>query len=172
MQWQGCAQTGSLPTAQWGHQESGFTFPSDVGQTEQHSLLSLGLGCITLEVISQPCFLFMYSVQFWDLGGGLKDGLEKWRLLKHILIQFTCNEFVDANFKQLQKHEIKQWKTDLQRAQNRESPEGRRPGPQLPKSFMGIVPCAKLHYAYRTIYEDSCGLWDLFCQAMTQATSS
>lgn len=38
MQWQGCAQAGLLPTALCGHQESGFTFPFDVGQIEKHSL--------------------------------------------------------------------------------------------------------------------------------------
>jgi len=48
---------------------------------------------------------------------------------KHILIQFSCNDFLDANIKQLQKHEIEQWKTDLQMAHNRESPKGWRTGP-------------------------------------------
>lgn len=74
---------------------------------------------------------------------------------------------ISNNFKNMKSNSGKQ----TCKGHTTESPEGRRPGPQLPKSFMGIVPCAKLHYAYRTIYEDSCGLWDLFCQAMTQATS-
>lgn len=67
----------------------------------------------------------------YDSGTWEVDRRTAWKnsLLKHILIQFSCNDFLNANIKQLQNHEIKQWKTDLQTAHNRESPEGWRTGP-------------------------------------------
>lgn len=53
----------------------------------------------------------------------------KIKCIKTHLDAISCGDFLDANIRQLQKHEITQWKTDLQMAHNRESPEGWSTGP-------------------------------------------
>lgn len=62
--------------------------------------------------------------------GRWTEGLPgKIKCIKTHLDAIFCGDFLDANIRQLQKHEIAQWKTDLQMAHNRESPEGWSTGP-------------------------------------------
>lgn len=103
-----------------------------------------------------------------ELGNWLEGLPGKTSLLKHILIQFSCNDFLNANIKQLQNHEIKPWKTDLQTAHNRESPEGWRTGPHYMylSCQSNLQKVSPMHT--EQFVKIPCGPWDPLCWVMTQ----
>lgn len=87
----------------------------------------------------------------------------KIKCIKTHLDAISCGDFLDANIRQLQKHEIAQWKTDLQMAHNRER--------ALKAGALVLTTCgstAKVIYvkcplcAYRATCEDFYGPWNPF----------